>query len=232
LRGEEDLRALRGAKIGSLQKISLEARCIEIKKRRDSVDIHPEAVFGHNVVPSEVLRQALLRIGGHVAEHGITGPGEYQAARDLLLRATPLSGGEPMRLDGETALDAALRLLPRFTSGVLPIQGPPGSGKTYTGARMICALVAAGKKVGVTANSHKVIRNLLDQVARAAEDLGITALTCIQKVSETETAHGRLQFTTDNAALFRNSKLLSGGWRNGVAVGSPGGKECGRRLVR
>ena len=36
--------------------------------------------------------------------------------------------------------------------------------KTYTGARMICALAREGKKVGITANSHKVIRNLLDEV--------------------------------------------------------------------
>ena len=34
---------------------------------------------------------------------------------------------------------------------------------------MICALVKAGKRVGVTATSHKVIRNLLDAVAKAAK---------------------------------------------------------------
>ncbi len=36
--------------------------------------------------------------------------------------------------------------------------GPPGAGKTFNGARMICELVRRGKKVRVTANSHKVIR--------------------------------------------------------------------------
>ena len=53
-----------------------------------------------------------------------------------------------------------------------PIQGPPGTGKTYTGARMILALVAAGKTVGVTANSHKVIGNVLDAVVAAAQETG------------------------------------------------------------
>ncbi len=43
------------------------------------------------------------------------------------------------------------------TTPVLPIQGPPGTGKTYTGARMILDLVAAGKRVGITAQSHKAI---------------------------------------------------------------------------
>ena len=43
-------------------------------------------------------------------------------------------------------------------------KGPPGAGKTYAAARMICDLVRVGKKVGITAVSHKVIRNLLDGV--------------------------------------------------------------------
>ena len=63
-----------------------------------------------------------------------------------------------------------------------PIQGPPGTGKTYTAARMICALVKAGKTVGITANSHKVIRNLLDEVVAAAGEMDVD-VRCIQKVA-------------------------------------------------
>ena len=72
--------------------------------------------------------------------------------------------------------------LPRTFEGVLPIQGPPGAGKTHIGARMICTLAQAGKSVGITANSHKVIRNALDEVLRAAPELG-ASVDCIQKVS-------------------------------------------------
>jgi uncharacterized protein len=35
--------------------------------------------------------------------------------------------------------------------GVLAIQGPPGAGKTFTGATIIRDLVKQGKKVGVMA---------------------------------------------------------------------------------
>ena len=48
------------------------------------------------------------------------------------------------------------------------VQGPPGAGKTYIGARLIVDLIARGKKVGVTANSHKAIHNLLDEVEKVA----------------------------------------------------------------
>ncbi|MGH7448668.1 MAG: AAA domain-containing protein, partial [Longimicrobiales bacterium] len=56
----------------------------------------------------------------------------------------------------------------------LPIQGPPGAGKTYTAARIILHLLHAGKRVGITAPSHKVISNLLEEVCRAGAELGVT----------------------------------------------------------
>ena len=58
-----------------------------------------------------------------------------------------------------------------------------------------------GKNIGVTANSHKVIRNILDEVLEAAPELG-TSVECIQKVSEEEPDQPRLQFTTENTALL------------------------------
>jgi AAA domain len=66
---------------------------------------------------------------------------------------------------------------------------------------MIAALVSAGMRVGVTANSHKVIRHLLDEVRLTADDLGVD-LTCIQKVSEEAPDEPRLRFTTDNATCL------------------------------
>ena len=52
---------------------------------------------------------------------------------------------------------------------VLPIQGPPGTGKSHTAAQMIISLIKAGKKIGVTALSHKVITELLEKVSKAAQ---------------------------------------------------------------
>src|SRR6185437_16888913 len=94
----------------------------------------------------------------------------YAAARDVLMRAKPRLGDEPLHRPDETTVQQAIRIAPKLGSGVLAIQGPPGAGKTYTAARMICALAAAGRRVGITANSHAVIRNLLDEVVRAADE--------------------------------------------------------------
>ena len=51
---------------------------------------------------------------------------------------------------------------------MLPVQGPPGAGKTYIGAEMILSLVAAGKKVGIVAFTHRALTNLLNEVLEHA----------------------------------------------------------------
>src|SRR5271154_4706202 len=125
---------------------------------------------------------ALMRIGEWVRENGVDADGRYRAARDLLLRRPPrLKNRQKVAaLVAETPLQAACRIASALNDSVLAIQGPPGAGKTYTGARMICQLVKAGKKIGITALSHNVIRKLLEEVADAAEECGLMDLMCIQ----------------------------------------------------
>ena len=75
-----------------------------------------------------------------------------------------------LRIEGETSGEAAARLILGLRSSYLPIQGPPGAGKTFTGADAILALTDAGRTVGITAPSHAVIHNLLDEVVQARGD--------------------------------------------------------------
>jgi uncharacterized protein len=197
IRDDDELRSVTDEDLGTVAAVSVEERTIDIKKKAAAAGTHPTAIFAHKIIRADVLAEALLRLGEDVANRGMSAEGSYQAARDLLLRRPPRVNGAPLRNQGEAPLEAALRLVPLFQSGVLPIQGPPGSGKTYTAARMICELVRAGKKVGVTANSHKVIRNVLDETIKAADSLGI-AVPCWQKVTEVEEPSDRIQITTSN----------------------------------
>jgi len=213
IRGGEELRNLGGAKLGKVEAISFADDTIDIKKRQDTAGLHPQAVFAHNYVGGQVMADALVRIGEYVAEHGLDGDGPYQAARDLLLRERPRVGGEPLHREGETTVEAAVRLCAHLAGGILPIQGPPGAGKTFTGARMICELVRRGKTVGITANSHKVIRNLIDETIKAADELGID-LQCCQKADEVEDPQHRLTFAKSNEDLFaalRGDAAVGGG---------------------
>lgn len=56
------------------------------------------------------------------------------------------------------AVLAAVRDLDR---SYVAVQGPPGSGKTFLGSQVIARLVAEGAKVGVVAQSHAVVENML-----------------------------------------------------------------------
>jgi predicted RecB family nuclease len=213
LRGGETLHINAKQKLGTVEAIHQDDGTIDIKKRGDTANEHPHAVFAHDLVRTDVLADALLRLGAHVADHGVEGPGAYQAARDLLLRRPPRLGGESLQSPGESASDAAVRVATKLVSGVLAIQGPPGAGKTFTAAQMICALVRAGKKVGITANSHKVIRNLLDKVVELGERSGLT-IQCLQKVSERQQNVPGIRFETSNekalAAIGTSCQVVAG----------------------
>jgi hypothetical protein len=90
------------------------------------------------------------------------------AARRLLLGAIPVLSSGTLGAPTGDIVEHLIKTVMALDESVLPVQGPPGAGKTYAGAEAIYALVKAGKKVGVTANSHAVIRNLLDGVADCA----------------------------------------------------------------
>ncbi len=201
LRGDESLEQVGGGKLGTAIAVSTDQRTIDIKKSKASADIHPEAVFAHKIIGGKEQAASLFRLGEYVAEHGIEGDGAFKSARALLLREPPNLQRQAIKEDDETTLEAALRISQHLGSGVLPIQGPPGTGKSYTGARMICSLVQQGKKVGITANSHKVIRNLLDKVIEASVEMQID-LNCIQKPKEMEPNQSALSFAKNNADVF------------------------------
>jgi len=200
VRRGDKLKDVGGVELGTVHDISHDALVVDIKRRKDHANRHPLAVFAHDVIKSHVIAEALLRIGEHVRRVGFDSGEHYVAATDLLLRQKPRFGNEPLRRDGESALDATIRLAHRIGVGVLPVQGPPGAGKTYTGARFICELIRCGKKVGITAQSHKVIRNLIVAVLKQAQELDIR-LSCCHKVTEVDEPLEGLTFTLANEEL-------------------------------
>ena len=66
------------------------------------------------------------------------------------------------------------------------MQGPPGTGKTHTAAQVIDALVRDGWKVGVVAQSHAVVENLL----RKALEMGVPAASVAKKANSRKAKQG------------------------------------------
>ena len=165
--------------------------------------LHPTVVFGDQVGPStKALENGLLAFAEHVSQHRLSTTGPFASASALLLRrapAPPISHPQSLRAPEEDVIAAAKRLAALLDGEVLAVQGPPGSGKTYSGARVILDLVKRGKRVGVTAVSHKVIDNLLEAIGKAAEKEG-NSVRLVHKDDE-EPAKG-IEYVGETADLL------------------------------
>jgi uncharacterized protein len=94
----------------------------------------------------------------------------------------------------------------------LVIQGPPGSGKTYTSAHAIVALLKNAKKVGVMSMSHKAINNLLEEVEDVAEQQNVSFKGVKLSSKEDQRLSGRMiEETSDNKAVIGGDYDLIGG---------------------
>ena len=166
-----DLKLKEGT-FGKAIAVDRDRRFMDVQKGKSQAENHPSAVFAHTNVSTKVMEESIYALAEGAAADGTLSLGPkvvHRAFRDLMLKNAPRlrkgafdSTGIDMKL--------AKRLASELHDSILPVQGPPGAGKTHTGARMIVDLVGAGKRVGVTANSHKVIRNLLDAVHVAAKE--------------------------------------------------------------
>jgi uncharacterized protein len=142
---------------GTVAELDSVAGYIVVKRKADPK--HSRAFGPQKPIPDDVLRAAIAEAGQALLE------GRHCLGHALLRRRVP--PGTKVR-PGETASAAVLRVGHILDGTVLAVQGPPGSGKTTTGAQLIRALLKDGKTVGVTATSHAVIGNLLKEVGERA----------------------------------------------------------------
>ncbi len=152
------------APFGEVMAHDRNARTLDIKKGKAAIEVHPRAAFAFDAFPTDVQQEAVIRMA--------ESRDQDSCGRQLLRARPPRVTSAFARLDGEPEQAFAIRMATELDRTTLAIQGPPGAGKTYVGAQMILALVRAGKKVGVVATSHKVIRNLLDEVVAQAARAG------------------------------------------------------------
>jgi uncharacterized protein len=201
-------------KLGTVDSVDQVAGIVRIKRSKMAPIAYPAAIVPFRRFDTTTHRERLLDVGDSVAESGMLGDGPYRAARDLLLHAAPRVGqvgagalpagadpGEPLVPDGADGQATAVALATRLDATTLAIQGPPGAGKTTTGADMILALVAAGKRVGITALGHKVIGNLLEAICDAAGKAGVV-VSAIQKADDDQAfAHDWVALAAKNESV-------------------------------
>ncbi|KUI14038.1 nuclease [Mycobacterium sp. GA-1285] len=129
----------------------------------------PFALTPRNIVPNKKLREAIDTAAAEVAATLPELP--RTAVVDILLRRPPRTrSGAPLPHAGDVTTDIATAVLD-LDSSYLAVHGPPGTGKTYTAARIIARLVNDHQwRVGVVAQSHAVVENLFRELIKAGVD--------------------------------------------------------------
>lgn len=107
-----------------------------------------------------------------------------QAASALETTLLPLPANEEQRQILRFATSAA---------GVT-VEGPPGTGKSHTIANLICAFIAQGKRVLVTAEKEQALNVLIDKLPEAIEPL------CVPVLGTGQQERMRLQHSIDRIA--------------------------------
>jgi len=126
----------------------------------------PEAIeeWGANVLRAlpEMLPNAALDVLRRVPPRGSIG-----AANSI----DSTAGAGDDTTTGPSTIEQIRDALLTLDHSYLAVQGPPGTGKTYTGSRVIADLVKNhGWKVGIVAQSHETVKNMLRAIAAAGLD--------------------------------------------------------------
>ncbi|OBA77934.1 nuclease [Mycobacterium sp. 1164966.3] len=120
-------------------------------------------------VPTTALRASIESTAAALADGLPRLP--HTALFDILLRRPPRTrsgAGLPRGTDTVGDITAALLDL---DASYLAVHGPPGTGKTYTAAQVITRLVAQRAwRIGVVAQSHAAVENVLADVISAGLD--------------------------------------------------------------
>jgi uncharacterized protein len=162
----------------------------------------PRALIPGGAWDTRYQRAALMRVAEEIRDGG----GKYQALRAILRRELPSA----------LAVES-------LDQSYLFVQGPPGSGKTWTGAQLVLQLLAKGKRVGIAAPSHKAIHNLLRELeqqglatrglkkcTKGDEDTRYDASELIENESELEHfLDPELKLLAGTAWLFSRAELDS-----------------------
>ncbi len=162
-----------------------EATVVAIDEK--SLTINLEMRLGKEPAPPELLSIALGKpINNDVMRDAVVayanalcqGSEEFKAATEFLRRTIPdiatVPIGSPLIDAAEDTVAQAINVVSHLNNSYAFIQGPPGTGKTYTGSHIIADLLARGKRIAVSSNSHKAINNLLNAVDKRMKERGVS----------------------------------------------------------
>ena len=176
----------------------------------ETITLIPDEYVNPDPIPAAILKIAKSFEQGQLNENS--------AILDFLNKRKPRIIGHEEGLpivqshDSKQRLQEIINAVINLDNSYLAIQGPPGSGKSYTGKHVISELLKLGKKIGISSNSHKAINNLLINTVEYCKKEGI---------------HGHFVCTKDTDAKLKalgvdilDNKALSANVQQSCVIGT------------
>ena len=136
----------------------------------ESFDTLPVAITPGPPPPAGSQKGAIEEWGRELIARRGSGQPFHNAVYELLRRDAPAASGglTPIAAGEDGAIRAVVESLTAMRRSALAVQGPPGTGKTYLASRVIARLVRErGWRIGVVAQSHRVVENVLSAIVEA-----------------------------------------------------------------
>lgn len=202
-----DIRDENGNSIGEIFELDEKNNTVRLKKGPKVKDNHPFTLIKHENFITKEKVENLIRFAEWIVTNGFENNSkQYKATRDLLLNNLPRTT-ESLN-ENIDLLEKSIEWSKKLDFSYLPIQGPPGTGKSYTASHMIYELIKSGKKIGITALSHKVIINLLNKVKDVADKDGV-AIKILYKGSSTNNEEFTWDIAKSTGDVISNMKAYN-----------------------
>ncbi len=185
----------------------------------------PMALTPDRPIPTDGQKAALAQLAASL--RGSLPAWPQDPALDLLRRRPPRLkslAALPEVADGPDGyVDALTAAVVDLDHSYVAVQGPPGTGKTYVGSHVVARLVERGWKVGIVAQSHAVVENML---CAAVDKAGVDPRRVAKEVKHDDSLPWQQRGKSDvERLLSQPGGALIGGtaWTmtgNGVPPGS------------
>ena len=164
----------RAAKLSiSFEQMDVDRGLVDLRISSDTLPIpDPVAIFENKTINKKGFEDALHELAVLVLD----GRDEiFRASHDLLRRTPPrlqtLSLPD-LNQQEEIGWKTISQIASDLDRSYFVIQGPPGTGKTYSSAKAILQLVQDGYRIGIAANTHSAVEQLLSEIAGHASEFG------------------------------------------------------------
>lgn len=160
----------------SFERLDVDRGIVDLRISSASLPIpDPVAIFENRSINKKGFEDALVELATLVLDgNELT----YRAAHDLLRRTPPRLRSHSLAEEnerGEIDWETISKIAADLDQSYFVIQGPPGTGKTFSSAKAILQLIREGHRVGIAANTHNAVEQLLSEIADHADSFGFNS---------------------------------------------------------